>query len=136
MKKLSAREGAFVAALASGMSVIEAAKSLGVTERTARRWYAKPLVRGALKETQAAALDGASRRLSAGADEALDVLRDVMQDKSQSGAVRIRAAQAWIDTMFRARELGDIEERVRALEEAIHERARQAGEAGARRWHR
>ncbi len=123
-KQASRRQIAFVDALSAGMTIQESASALGISERTARRWYADARVRAALKAVQADALADVTRRMNAGSRAALDVLSDVMNDKDQSGAVRIRAADLWLSHAFRARELLDIEERLQALEKVIHERAR------------
>jgi hypothetical protein len=42
-----------------------------------------------------------------------------MRDATMPGSVRIRAAQVWLDTSFRVRELLDLAACVTALEEAM-----------------
>ncbi len=116
---LSPRRHAFVAAMAAGMTQAEAAARLGVLPRTCRRWYADPLVRAAIVATLDENLGHLMRRMSAGTEEALEVLGEVMRDGTMLGSVRIRAAQVWLDTSFRVRELLDLAARVTALEEAM-----------------
>jgi len=119
---LTAKKRAFVAALAAGMTQAGAAAKIGVKERTARRWFADPLVRAALKEAQGDALADAVRALNGGARTALDVLLEVMRDKSMPGGVRCRAADSWLSHAARYRELLDLEERVSELERRAAER--------------
>ena len=119
---LSARQRAFVAALASGLSHADAAATVGVTKRTASRYMAEPAIRAALGQAQADALGDVTRRMNAGSSEALDVLRDVMHDAKVPPGVRVRAAHGWLEASYKARELLGIEQRLEALEVAIGER--------------
>ncbi len=115
---LAPRQRAFVAAMVAGMTQEEAAGSIGVKARQCRRYMATPKVRLALRQAQDDALGDVTRCLNTGSNEALDVLKEVMHDKTQPGGVRIRAAQVWLETAFRARELLDFQERLAALESA------------------
>ena len=116
---LTPRQQVFVAVMVAGMTQEEAAQSIGVRVRTCRRYRADPRVRAAIKVAQDDALGGVTRRMNAGSNEALDVLKEVMQDKAQSGGVRIRAAQVWLETSFKVRELLDLAERVSELEQRM-----------------
>ena len=116
---LSPRRAAFVAALVAGMTQAEAAESIGVRPRTCRRWFADPVVRAAVRQAQDDALGEVTRRMNAGSQDALRVLREVMQDGDMPPSVRVRAAQVWLDTAFRARELLELADRVAGLEQQL-----------------
>ena len=118
---LSARQRRFVEALAQGKTATEAAQVAGVSERTGRRYSGSPVVRAALAEAQDRALGDVVRRMNSGAGDALDVLAEIMQDKAQSGGVRIRAAQVWLEQAFKSRELLDMAREIAELREVVHE---------------
>lgn len=119
---LSARKRAFVAAMAAGLTQTEAAATVGVKDRTARRYMADPLVRAELARAQDGILSQVTLRMEAGSNRALDVLDEVMQDKSMPPSVRVRAALGWLEHHWRARELHTLTERVEALEQKLEAR--------------
>lgn len=115
--RLTARQRAYVAAIAAGMTPLEAAAALGIGARTARRYGAEPMVRAAITAAQDDALAQVSARMNAGSNAALDVLHALMTDAAAPASVRLRAAQVWLDVAFRARELVDLVARVTDLEQ-------------------
>lgn len=114
--RLTPRQRAFVAARCTGMDAKEAASSIGLSERQARRYTATPAVRAALRSAQDESLGDVTRRMNAGSGNMLDVLEEVAQDRDMPPTVRVRAAQVWLDNAFRAREILDLAARVAALE--------------------
>jgi len=119
---LTTRQKAFVAAMAAGLTQAEAATTIGVLVRQCRRYMATPKVRLALKEAQDDALGDVTRRMNAGSHNALAVLEAVMNDQTLNAAVRVRAALGWLETAFKARELLDLAERVRQLEQNLEDK--------------
>ena len=116
---LSPRKRAGVAALVSGLSKQEAAATVGVRPQTVSRYMREPLFRAALAEAQDQGLGQVTRRMSAGATTALDVLHQVMKDSAMPSAVRVRAALGWLDHAWKARELNEITERIGELERRV-----------------
>ena len=114
-----ARRRRAVELLVRGLSQEEAAEALEVTARTVRRYLAEPTFRVALAEAQDEALGRVARRMTAGASEMLDVLESVACDGGMPPTVRVRAALGWLAQLWRAKELQELAERVRALEEAL-----------------
>ena len=113
---LSGRKAKFVGLLVAGMGQAEAGRELGVTRRTANRYMQDPAVRAALQAAQDDALADTTRRLNAGASQMLDVLQKVANDSTMPASVRVAAARTWLETMFRAKELLELTERITALE--------------------
>lgn len=113
---MSGRKRAFVRALVQGKTLAETAGLIGVSVRTVARYHADPVVRRALRDAQDVALDAVMRRMSAGCDDALDVLRSIMMDGTMPGGVRLRASRIWLETAFRSRELMELTGRVAELE--------------------
>jgi len=118
---LSPRKQAVVAALAAGLSKQEAAETVGVRPQTVSRYMRDPLVQAALRDAQGQVLGQVTRRMTGGANQALDTLQSIMADKTMPPAVRVRAALGWLAEAWRARELNDLEARVAALEAGKNE---------------
>ncbi len=118
---LRGRKRAFVAALAGGLSQADAARAVGVTPRTANRYMHDPGVRLALAQIQDAALGDVCRRMAADAREMLGVLTAVAKDAAMPPTVRVRAAASWLEMLFRAKELWELNQRVSDLEAKIRE---------------
>jgi len=116
---VSGRKGTFVAALTSGLTQAEAAQAIGVTRRTAQRYMTDPVVRHALSQAQDQALGDVARKMNAGANEMLDVLRAVAQDNTMPPAVRVRAALGWLEVLFKAKELLELTTRVAIIEQRL-----------------
>lgn len=126
---VSGRKAKFVALLAEGKTYEEAAQEIGVSLRTCSRYASDPMVTAALRVAQDDALGDVVRRMNSGAGDCLDVLREIMRDKAQSGGVRIRAAQVWLEQAFKGRELLDMAKEIAELREMVNEcteRAKQA----------
>jgi len=119
MDGLSTRQSAAIRALVTGATQADAASAAGVTERTIRRYLGEPVFVLALRQAQDVALGGVTRKMASGASDALDVLMVVMADEYVPAAVRVRAALGWLNTLWKARELADLAERITALEREI-----------------
>jgi hypothetical protein len=102
------------AALASGQSVKDAARTAGLGERTAYRRVADPAFRQAVSQARADLLARAVGVLADGATEAAETLRALL--KADSDSVRARAAVALLDAAMKGVELSDLAERLAALE--------------------
>ena len=117
--KLTARQRAAIAGLSAGLDKQDVAATVGVRPQTISRYMRDPLFVAALREAQGDILGQVTRRMTDGANQALDVLQSVMKDKAMSPSVRVRAALGWLDQAWRARELNDIEERLADLERRV-----------------
>jgi len=105
-------------ALAYGATKEQAATIAGRTERTVNRWiHDDPEFTDALKVITDDAVSDASRRLASLLDNALDVLLLILNGPDAPDHVRLRAVDMVIGNLIKLRELGDLEERIAALEE-------------------
>ena len=120
MGNLTSNQNKAIEALLTGCTHVAAAAAAGVSSRTLSRWKDDPGFSKALKQRGRVALAGATTRLKASVDTAVDVLQDVMQDGETPAAVRVRAAVAVIDGALKLAEVTDIMERLDALEAAIN----------------
>lgn len=115
---ISAKQAKAVAALLACNSVTDAADVSGVGLRTLSRWLTERQFQAALSEAEGAAIDHATRRLTALSDTAVSVLQDSLSGEV-APYVRLKAAQGVLDYLLRLRELRGLERRLSALEEAI-----------------
>ena len=121
---LSVKQAKAIGALLSSKTVAEAAQQAEVGERTLTRWLSSDLqFRQALSLAEGDLIDSASRRLLQIQTGAIDTIEGMLADDAEvSDAVRLRAAQAALDYLFKMRELRQIEQRLAALEQAMAER--------------
>lgn len=118
-EKTNAQQRKAVEALLTFGTVTAAAEAAGVTRRTLYRWQQQPEFVAALKQAEQAALTELSRALAGLGVAAVDALRDALS-KSEKMNHRLRASEIAIANLLRVRELIEIEERLQALEEAMH----------------
>lgn len=113
---LSTRQRRAIAALLTARNIRDAAKTVGIPERTVARWLADdPDFRLALLAAEGDAIDAATRRLVSLSDAAIATLEDTMTSAGPAG-IKLRAAQSVLDYLLRLRELRNIEQRLTALE--------------------
>lgn len=125
MADLDRKTARFVAALATGQRIEEAAKQAGVSESTAYRRLRDPLVRERVAELQREALERATAALVTLAVAAVAALGELLSCPAQS--VRLGAARAVLELGTRLRETETIEARLTALEQAQAQGLRRVG---------
>jgi len=115
-----------ITALAGGATMPDAARRAGVGERTLYRWRAeRPEFIAALRAADADQLQAAGRKLTSATDQALDVLIGVLNDPKAHVYARLRAADLVLQHRAKFAELGQLSERLAALEAATaHEGAK------------
>ncbi len=106
---------ALIGALASGQPITDAARIAGVSAATAHRRLREPNFRHQVADARAVLLAQAVGVLAAATTEAARTLQALLQADSDS--VRARAAVAILDQTRAGIELGELSERVAALEE-------------------
>ncbi|MDB5310612.1 MAG: hypothetical protein JWO38_4814 [Gemmataceae bacterium] len=102
-------------ALATGKTVVEAARAAGVSERTAYRRMKEPAIRTRINEVRGAILSTAYSRLNDGLLSACDHLNQLVGHDNPH--VQIRAAKTVIQMTLKVREDVDFGERLFRLEE-------------------
>ena len=107
-------DDALVAALAAGLTVPEAAKRAGLSERTVHRRLVDPAFRGRISKARGELFSAAMGRLAASATKATDTLERLMT--STKDAVALGAARSVLELGQRLRESVELEQRIAALE--------------------
>ncbi len=103
-----------VLALASGKSVPDAANTGGVSERTVYRRLDDPAFRKKIQTLRAEMLAQTVGRMVDGMTDAADVLRTLLNAKSES--VALGASRALLEMGVKLRASLDLEERLAAVE--------------------
>jgi hypothetical protein len=108
-----------LAALASGLTIPEAAKEAGLSPRTAHRRMANPLFRAELDEYRREVVRRASASLETAVGSAVATLEALMADRDPW--VRLRAASAILSAAVQLKDIQVLEERLMSLEEQARE---------------
>lgn len=111
------------------------AAEVGVTDRTVRHHLNDADTVVELRRLQDDRLRQLTRRAVDGADSALVVLRDLAEDTTQRGAVRVAAARAVIENAVRLAEATTVADRLDAIEAWI-EAADEGDDGKQKRWQR
>lgn len=119
--KITPAQTRTIAALLTHRTIEEAAHAAGVTPRTVTRWLENNNFRFQLAQAETGVIDQATRLLMALQGDAITTMAGIMDDTKVSPAVRLRAAQAILDTIIRLRELRNVEVRLIALEAAVND---------------
>ena len=95
---LTVKKARFILALFSHGSASAAARAVGVSERTARRWMKDEEVAHEIDGLRASIMSELSVSLLGDALTARAVLRDLAEDEAQAGSVRVRASTVLLRT--------------------------------------
>lgn len=120
MSDLSRNQRRALAALLECSTITGAAAACELSEKTISRYLALPEFRAALRAAEGDLIDGAGRRLVNGQDKAIQALDSMIDDPEASASNRRLAAVAWLDYVFRYRELVNLETRLNELEAAVY----------------
>ncbi|HEX7312314.1 MAG TPA: hypothetical protein VF297_00085 [Pyrinomonadaceae bacterium] len=118
-EKLPGKQERALAALLNNPTVRDAAAEAKVLEATLYRYMREATFAERLKEVRRGAVEHLTARLQAKASAAAKVLSEVAEDETKPASVRVSAAKAVIEYTLKAFELGDLDERLKALEQAL-----------------
>lgn len=114
---LSTKKRAAIRELLKGANYPEAAAAAGVHANTIGIWMKDPAFLEALHLAESEALSAVSRSLVNLADKAATALESTLDNAGAKETVKLRAADIILARLLQVRELADLEERVRRLEE-------------------
>ena len=115
-EKWSRKKDAAIVALVTEPTIADAAKKAGISHATLHRWLQIKDFKDAYREAKREVVSAAIARLQRTATEAVDALRDVMNDAESPANARVSAARAILELAIKAIELEDLEARVEQLE--------------------
>jgi len=118
-QQLTPRQRLAVETLLTTGDVPAAAAAVGVDKATLYRWMQRAHFLAAVREAEAAALDGLSRTLVRLGRTAAGTLETAMGDPKAPYPTRVRAADAVLGRLLQLRELATLEARVAELERSV-----------------
>lgn len=118
MARITPNKEKALAALLSHKTRRDAAAAAGITEKTLRTWFEDD-EEFRRRYTQACSeiISDATRQAQQGAESALTVLREIMENKKENSRSRIQAARSTLDFALKLTETNDILERLTELEQ-------------------
>jgi hypothetical protein len=116
-EKLTSRQEKAIIALLNEPGVRKAAIAADVPERTLYSWLKLSSFQEAYAEARREAMRQATARLQQGSVAAVNVLLMMMARDATPAALRLSAAKTILELSYRASELDDLDQRLRALEE-------------------
>jgi hypothetical protein len=108
----------FMMTLACGATVEAAAEKAGISRATAYRRLQDPAFRNRLQEIRSDMVNRAAGTLTAAATEAIKTLLS-LQQTTVPHATRLGAARSILEIGMKMREVADLDERLKALEERM-----------------
>jgi len=114
--KLTRKQEALISALLTAPSLATAAQHAGLSEVTAWRWLKDATFQAAYREARRAVVQHAIAQVQQATGEAVETLRNVMQDSESPASARVSAAKAILETAVKGIDIDDLEVRIAALE--------------------
>lgn len=119
--ELSSKQSKFVDALLVGAQVKMAAKTAGISERTAARWRKDPVLLAELQARRKQQFNEVLDAFRAGLPAAIALVLETIRDKEIPRSIRLRAAQIWIENALSIHKTEELEERIAELEEMVRQ---------------
>lgn len=118
--QLRGKRALLLSHLLAGEKLASAASFSSVAERTAYRWLSEPGFREELKRQQALIIESTSGQLLALGSQAVEALKQVLEQPQAPGAnVKRLAALSVLELMLKYREALSLEHRIHALETIV-----------------
>ncbi len=117
-KMLRKKEQA-IAALLSQPSIGQAAKKVGIGEKTLFRWLQLDEFRLAYKNARRQVVDQTIAQIQSVLSEAVQTLLSVMADSAAPASAKVSAARALLDIGFKVVEIEDLESRIEKIEKNL-----------------
>jgi len=114
-----------VIAIVENKTARDAAKACGAAESTIYKYMQDPVIMAEVRAYEKQIRDTVGYRLASGSNEMLDIIEgvakgEIIDTDNVRASVRLRAAIAWLDNLYRTQDMTEIELRLTALE-AAHE---------------
>ena len=117
---LTPKQRRAIAAILTARNYEEAITAAKVTRQTFYNYFKLPHFKAELDRRLNDLTDGAFNQLKSAGGQAVETLRALLGSENES--VRLRASQAIIEYVIKARELGEISARLDEIEKVIAER--------------
>lgn len=116
MAELNIRQDRFLKALLQCASVDQACKEAGINRTTGYKYLKDATFLAEYRKIRRESMQQVTARLQRASEEAVNVLREIMNDQDATPNARVQAAKNTLDIAYRSLELDDIQERIEELE--------------------
>jgi heterodisulfide reductase subunit C len=117
-EKLTRKQEQAISCLLEQATLKDAAVACGIGEMTLRRWLQQPGFQEHYRQAKRQVVEQAITSVQKATEEAVGVLKEIMNDKEAPTSSRVSAAKTILETAIKAVELEDIMTRLDALEQA------------------
>ena len=117
--RLTRKQEQAIAALLSSPTIEEAAKSSGIGRTTIFKFLQNETFRDAYREARGQVVRQAITQAQGACSEAVEVLKEIMNDKQSPSSTRVAAARTILETSVKAVELEEIITRIERIEKKI-----------------
>jgi hypothetical protein len=114
-QQLSPKQESLIALLLAGVSIVAAAKSVGIAEKTAHKWLKLAHFQAAYKAAQKAIFNQALTGLMLKTSKAINTLDRHMDSELTPAAVQVRAAQIILEQAIDIHKTAELEEKIAEL---------------------
>lgn len=118
-EKLSRNQEKGISALISSPSIPEAAKKVGIDNKTFWRWLQLKNFKKRYQEARRVVDRHSIGLVQAGMSDAVKTLEEVMGNQNAPASARVSAARAIIDMALKASEIEDLEVRIENIEREL-----------------
>jgi hypothetical protein len=119
MQGLTPKQQKAISALLDQPTLKEAAAASSVNESTLWRWLQDEGFQQVYRQARGQLLESTLTALQSASGLAVETLRAVMEDQTAQPSARVSAAKAVLELGLKGREILEVEERLRALEERL-----------------
>lgn len=118
-EKLSRKQEQAIAALLTYPTIEQAAKAVGVGETTLWRWLQDEDFQELYRQAKREVVSQAITRLQQASCEAVEALREIINNAEAPAHARVSAAKAVLEAAQKGVENEDLAQRIKALERAL-----------------
>jgi hypothetical protein len=117
--KLPRKQQQAIAALIEAPTIREAAGVVGIGEATLFRWLQHADFQNAYRHAKQQIVSQAISRLQKASGEAVETLREIMNDTNKPPSARVSCAKTILDMAAKALEMDNLSTRIEALEKRV-----------------
>ncbi|MCM6880419.1 phage replication protein [Enterococcus italicus] len=121
MTELNIRQERFLNALLGSLTVDEACKKSNITRARGYKYLKDPVFLEKYRGLRRDAMQQVTTQLQQATVEAVDVLKEVMNNTEAPAASRVSSAKNVLDVAYRAFELDDLAEEVEKIKEQLED---------------
>lgn len=117
--ELNIRQDRFLKALLEAPSIEKACELAGINKTTGYKYLKDEKFLSEYRKIRREAMQQVTARLQKTSEEAVSVLREVMNDKKATPSARVQSAKNVLEIAYRSIELDDMQERIESIENKI-----------------